>query len=93
MLEALLSRRAFLVHIRGYYLEAPLPDVFIGEICLLWQDLSCRVLLGRAQVVGFNEHYTLLSLIGQAAGLTLSTVIAPTGRAVTLTFTPQIRAR
>lgn len=90
MLNALLSRRAFPVHIRGYYLEAPLPDVFIGEICLLWQDLSCRVLLGRAQVVGFNEHNTLLSLIGQASGLTLTTVIAPTGSAVTLTFTPQI---
>lgn len=35
MLNALLSQRAFPVHIRGYYLEAPLPDVFIGEICLL----------------------------------------------------------
>lgn len=90
MLNALLSQRAFPVHIRGYYLEAPLPDVFIGEICLLWQDVTCRVLLGRAQVVGFNEHNTLLSLIGQAAGLTLTTVIAPTGSAVTLTFTPQI---
>ncbi|WP_396673026.1 type III secretion system ATPase SctN [Morganella psychrotolerans] len=90
MLDSFISHRAFPVHIQGYYLEAPLPRVFIGEICLLWQDTSCQVLIGRAQVVGFNEKYTLLSLIGRACGLTLTTVIAPTGERLTLSFTRQI---
>ncbi|MBA5839059.1 FliI/YscN family ATPase, partial [Morganella morganii] len=68
----------------------PSPDVFIGEICLVWQDVTCRVLLGWSLVVGLNEYNTLLSLFGHASVLTLTLVSAPTGCAVTLTFTPQI---
>ena len=87
MLNALLSQRAFPVHIRGYYLEAPLPDVFIrGNLSVMAGCYLSRTARPELQVVGFNEHNTLLSLIGQAAGLTLTTVIAPTGGAVTLTF-------
>lgn len=66
-------------HIHGCLMEAPLHGVFIGEICQIERDLHQAEVIAKAQVVGFREGLTLLSLIGRSQGLTREVVIRPTG--------------
>ncbi|MBS3050411.1 type III secretion system ATPase SctN [Enterobacter mori] len=66
--------------IHGCLVEAPLHGVFIGEICHIERALYLPEIIAKAQVVGFKEGQTLLSLIGRAQGLTREVVIRPTGQ-------------
>lgn len=80
----LLQKLAHPQRISGPILEAELPDVAIGELCNIrahWQDDS---VIARAQVVGLQRDCTVLSLIGNANGLTRNAVIVPTGRALSV---------
>lgn len=65
--------------IHGCLIEAPLRGVFIGEICFIEQSLAQPEIIAKAQVVGFKEGLTVLSLIGRAQGLTREVVIRPSG--------------
>ncbi|MEY0766050.1 MULTISPECIES: type III secretion system ATPase SctN [Providencia] len=65
--------------IHGCLIEAPLQGVFIGEICFIERSLTQPDIIARAQVVGFKEGLTVLSLIGRAQGLTREVVIRPSG--------------
>ncbi|MEO3962517.1 EscN/YscN/HrcN family type III secretion system ATPase, partial [Chromobacterium piscinae] len=78
----LLRRLAYPQRLSGPILEAALPDVSIGELCEIrrsWQD---REVVARAQVVGFQQERAVLSLIGNARGLSREAVLQPTGRAL-----------
>ena len=72
-------RAAHPVRMHGAVLEAPLPDVHIGELCLIRAGLDDRTVLGRAQVVGFGREGAVLALLGTNLGLSLSVVLEPTG--------------
>lgn len=65
--------------IHGCLIEAPLHGVFIGEICVVERSLTAKERIAKAQVVGFKEGLTVLSLIGRSQGLTREVVIRPTG--------------
>ncbi|HDN2512171.1 TPA: type III secretion system ATPase SctN [Providencia rettgeri] len=65
--------------IHGCLIEAPLQGVFIGEICFIEQSISNPEIIAKAQVVGFKEGLTVLSLIGRIQGLTREVVIRPSG--------------
>lgn len=65
--------------IHGCLIEAPLHGVFIGEICVVERSLLSQERIAKAQVVGFKEGLTVLSLIGRTQGLTREVVIRPTG--------------
>lgn len=65
--------------IHGCLIEAPLHGVFIGEICVVERSLLSKERIAKAQVVGFKEGLTVLSLIGRTQGLTREVVIRPTG--------------
>lgn len=65
--------------IHGCLIEAPLKGVFIGEICFIERSISNPEIIAKAQVVGFKEGLTVLSLIGRIQGLTREVVIRPSG--------------
>ncbi|HEM6846456.1 TPA: type III secretion system ATPase SctN [Providencia rettgeri] len=65
--------------IHGCLIEAPLQGVFIGEICFIEHSLAQPNVIAKAQVVGFKEGLTVLSLIGRAQGLTREVVIRSSG--------------
>ncbi len=53
----------------GTIVEAPLRDVFVGEICQIrrnWRDVE---IISKAQVVGFRGDMAILCLIGNTKGI------------------------
>lgn len=68
--------------LRGAVLEAPLEGVFIGEICDVRQSLHQHQVVGRAQVVGFQNDRTLLNMMGSTAGASREMVLVPTGESL-----------
>ncbi|OHX19932.1 EscN/YscN/HrcN family type III secretion system ATPase [Chromobacterium sphagni] len=54
----------------------------IGELCDIRRSWQNREVVARAQVVGFQRERAVLSLIGNARGLSREAVLEPTGRAM-----------
>jgi len=88
--HSLLAHYAHPVRLHGPLLEAPLPRVFIGELCLLRASLDSQEIVGRAQVVGFNGEMALLSLMGQSTGVSRQWVVMPTGQRLTIDISPAL---
>ncbi len=76
----LLTRQAMPLRLAGPIIEAALPDVQIGEICEIRRDWRSSEVIARAQVLGFNQHLTVLSLIGSSQGLSRNVLLHPTGK-------------
>lgn len=68
--------------LRGSVLEAPLKNVFIGEICDIRASLHKQEITGRAQVVGFQHEKTILNMMGPTAGASREMVLMPTGQSL-----------
>ncbi|WP_272687474.1 type III secretion system ATPase SctN [Providencia sp. PROV149] len=79
--------------IHGCLVEAPLHGVFIGEICIVERSLASSECLAKAQVVGFKEGLTVLSLIGRIQGLTREVVIRPTGQSFVFAMNEQLSGK
>jgi type III secretion system ATPase len=77
-------RAAHPVRMHGAVLEAPLPGVYIGELCLIRAGFDDRTVLGRAQVIGLARGGAILALLGASTGLSLSVVLEPTGERLTV---------
>lgn len=85
MRRLLLERRA--AHpllLNGPLLEAALHDVVIGEVCEVRGDWRDTEVSARAQVIGFSPEAVLLSLLGDARGLSRESLIVPTGALLNL---------
>ncbi|MBA8735639.1 type III secretion system ATPase SctN [Chromobacterium violaceum] len=78
----LLRRLANPQRLSGPILEAVLPGVAVGELCEIRRNWQEREVVARAQVVGFQHERAVLSLIGNARGLSREAVLQPTGRAL-----------
>lgn len=78
----LLQHLAYPHKITGPIIEAELRDVAIGELCEIRRGWKENNIVARAQVVGLQRERTVLSLIGNACGLTRDVVLYPTGRAL-----------
>ncbi len=68
--------------LRGPVLEAPLRNIFIGEICELRASYSTQDVIARAQVVGFQSENTILNVMGPSSGISREMVIMPTGKSL-----------
>lgn len=66
--------------VRGPILVAPLPNVFIGEICEIRASITSAQVVAHAQVIGFQDRQTILSVLGGTSGLSRKMVIMPSGR-------------
>lgn len=75
----LLTRQAHPGVIRTPIIEADLTDVVIGEICDIHRSIYDKEWVGRAQVLGFSHERAILSLLGQANGLSRESVLHPLG--------------
>jgi FliI/YscN family ATPase len=78
------------LNLAGPIIEAPLPDVAIGEVCDIRRDWSDREPVARAQVVGFRQDVAVLSLIGQSKGLSRQAVLMPTGASLSVEIGPSM---
>ncbi|WP_207004463.1 FliI/YscN family ATPase [Trinickia mobilis] len=76
----LATPRGRLLQVRGTLLAARVPNVCIGELCLL-SDPSGGVHELMAEVVGFSEHDVLLSPLGPMDGLSPATEVVALRRA------------
>lgn len=82
--QALERRAAHPLRLNGPLLEAALHDVVIGEVCEVrgnWRDTDVSA---RAQVIGFSPDAVMLSLLGEARGLSRESLIVPTGALLSL---------
>ncbi|WP_063534666.1 SctN family type III secretion system ATPase BsaS [Burkholderia sp. MSMB1589WGS] len=84
----LLARRAHPRRIQGPIIEAPLPDVAIGELCAIRAAAGSDTVIGRAQVVGFGRDTAILSTLGSTAGLSRQVALVPTGERMTIDVAP-----
>lgn len=83
-LDALGKRAAHPLRLSGPLIEAELASVVIGEVCQVrrhWRDQKSSA---RAQVIGFKPGAVLLSLLGDASGLSRESLIVPTGAVLEL---------
>ena len=76
------KRYAHPVSLRGPMIEAPLREVFIGELCELRASLTAQDPIARAQVVGFHAEQAVLSVLGSTRGLSRQMVVMPSGESL-----------
>ncbi|XXD97022.1 type III secretion system ATPase SctN [Pseudomonas sp. Z3-8] len=86
MINSRLERRAaHPLRLSGPLIEAALSEVVIGEICEVRRHWRSPDIAARAQVIGFKPGAVLLSLLGDAKGLSRESMIVPTGSSLQLT--------
>lgn len=71
-------------HLSGTIIEARLSGVSVGEVCDVRRHWRENEVLARAVVVGFRGDMAILSLMGNAKGLSRESVLVPTGGALTV---------
>lgn len=73
-----LAIRGRVVHASGTVIKAVVPNVKIGELCVLRTPFESQHLL--TEVIGFSEKSVLLSPIGEISGISSDTRVYPTNR-------------
>ncbi|BCX66961.1 type III secretion system ATPase SctN [Pseudomonas izuensis] len=73
------------LRLSGPLVEAALSNVVIGEICEVRRHWRLPEVSARAQVIGFKPDAVVLSLLGDAKGLSRESMIVPTGSTLQLT--------
>ncbi|WP_223503294.1 type III secretion system ATPase SctN [Pseudomonas sp. GL-RE-29] len=73
------------LRLNGPLIESALGDVVIGEVCEVRRHWRLPDIAARAQVIGFKPGSVLLSLLGDAKGLSRESMIVPTGATLRLT--------
>lgn len=73
------------LRLSGPLIEAALGGVVIGEVCEVRRHWRFPDVAARAQVIGFKPGVVLLSLLGDAKGLSRESMIVPTGSTLQLT--------
>ncbi|TKK37758.1 EscN/YscN/HrcN family type III secretion system ATPase [Pseudomonas fluorescens] len=84
MRGALECRAAHPLRLNGPLLEASLHNVVIGEVCDVRADWQDSERCAQAQVIGFSPGAVVLSLLGDARGLSRESLIVPTGATLSL---------
>lgn len=72
------------LRLNGPLLEVALQNVVVGEICEVRRHWTDACATARAQVIGFRPDAVLLSLLGDARGLSRESLIIPTGGTLSL---------
>ncbi|AZF15579.1 MULTISPECIES: type III secretion system ATPase SctN [Pseudomonas] len=74
----------------GPILEARLRNVVIGELCEVRRHWLDETSVAKAQVIGFRADTVLLSLLGEARGLSRESILLPTGGGAQLNCSAQL---
>jgi type III secretion protein N (ATPase) len=88
---SLYSVRGHVVEVSGTLIRAVVPDVRIGELCLM-PDLAAKRVL-KAEVVGFSNEKAVLSPLGRIEGIKPGIEVIPTGHFHTIGVGPALRGR
>lgn len=72
------------LRLSGPLIEAALGDVVVGEVCEVRRHWRLPQVVARAQVIGFKPDAVLLTLLGDAKGLSRESMIVPTGSTLQL---------
>lgn len=72
------------LRLSGPLIEAALDNVVVGEVCEVRRHWRSPHVAARAQVIGFKPGAVLLSLLGDAKGLSRESMIVPTGSTLRL---------
>ncbi|MFO1349153.1 MAG: type III secretion system ATPase SctN [Gammaproteobacteria bacterium] len=75
----------------GTIIKAAVPQVRVGEICLLQNPGEARAL--QAEVVGFARDAALLTPLGDMLGISTNTEVVPTGRMQEVAVGPGLLGR
>ncbi|MFJ3482240.1 type III secretion system ATPase SctN [Pseudomonas sp. NPDC090202] len=78
------------LRISGPLIEAALGRVVIGEMCEVRRHWRDRQSCAWAQVIGFKADAVVLSLLGNASGLSRASLIVPTGGSLRMSCGPQL---
>ena len=78
------SLAAHPLRLSGPLIEAALDNVVIGEVCEVRRHWQSPQVAARAQVIGFKPGAVLLTLLGDAKGLSRESMIVPTGSTLRL---------
>lgn len=79
------------IQVVGTIIQAVVPGVRIGELCILrnpWENWELK-----AEVVGFHKEAALLTPLGQILGLSSSTEVIPTGKTHSVGVGPKLLGR
>jgi len=75
----------------GLVVKAAVPDVWIGELCLIYSSRS--KLPVKAEVVGFQAGDVLLMPLGDLQNVGPQSEVVPTGKSLTVKVGPQLLGR
>lgn len=75
----------------GTIIKASVPEVKVGELCLLKNPGESFTL--RAEVVGFSKNIALLTPLGDLEGVSCHTEVIPTGHVLTVPVGPELLGR
>ncbi|MDR2629261.1 MAG: type III secretion system ATPase SctN [Puniceicoccales bacterium] len=76
--STLIQVKGKVIQVVGTIIKASVPNVKIGELCLLknpWEEVELM-----AEVVGFSQQATILTPIGDIRGVSSTTEVIPTGK-------------
>ncbi|MDR3144155.1 MAG: type III secretion system ATPase SctN [Puniceicoccales bacterium] len=76
--STLVQIKGKVVQVVGTIIKASVPNVKIGELCVLKNPWETSELM--AEVVGFSQQVTLLTPIGDIRGVSTATEVIPTGK-------------
>lgn len=65
----------------GTILRVPLPQLVIGELCLVHAGPGDDAVVGKAVVVAIDNGVSSVALLQESAGLSLQCIVVPCGRA------------
>ena len=75
----------------GTIIHAVVPEVKVGELCLLRTPGQAGEL--RAEVVGFSKNTALLTPLGDLEGISFHTEVIPTGHVLSVPVGPELLGR
>ncbi len=75
----------------GTIIHATVPEVKVGELCILQNPGSDWML--RAEVVGFSRNVALLTPLGDIEGISYHTEVIPTGHVLSVPVGPELLGR
>ncbi len=87
----LIRRFGKVVEVTGTLLRVGGVDVRLGELCTLTEPDG--TVMQEGEVVGFSEHFALVAPFGGVTGLSRSTRVVPSGRALSVGIGPGLLGR
>jgi Flagellar biosynthesis/type III secretory pathway ATPase len=83
--------KGHVLQVVGTIIKAAVPNVRIGEMCILRNRFEAFEL--EAEVVGLSSNAALLTPIGDMQGISTATEVIPTGRSHVVPVGPQLLGR